>query len=91
LRLRYRRIMAAESKPLLHPEILRQYVWWFSLPKRVAEWQPRQRFGVLGPGINRERLVLSTSREETKHKSFQGVMLCDRTLPKVYRPATLNV
>src|ERR1017187_3254655 len=33
--------MALESKPLFHPEALRQQVRAFSLPERVGEWQPK--------------------------------------------------
>ena len=33
--------MAAESKPLFHPEVLRQQVRAFNLPERVADWQPK--------------------------------------------------
>src|ERR1043165_3727952 len=33
--------MAVESKPLFHPEVLRQQVRSFNLPGRVAEWQPK--------------------------------------------------
>jgi len=33
--------MALESKPLFHPEVLRQQVRAFNLPERVANWQPR--------------------------------------------------
>ena len=32
--------MALESKPLFHPEVIRQQVRAFSLPERVADWQP---------------------------------------------------
>jgi hypothetical protein len=34
------RQMALESKPLFHPEVLRQQVRSFNLPERVADWQP---------------------------------------------------
>src|ERR1019366_2584781 len=33
--------MALESKPLFHPEFLRQQVRAFSLPERTGEWQPK--------------------------------------------------
>jgi hypothetical protein len=33
--------MALESKPLFHPEVIRQQVRAFSLPERVAESQPK--------------------------------------------------
>ena len=33
--------MAVESKPLFHPEVLRQWVWAFNLPERVGDWQPK--------------------------------------------------
>jgi hypothetical protein len=33
--------MALESKPIFQPEVLRQQVPTFSLPERVAEWQPK--------------------------------------------------
>jgi hypothetical protein len=33
--------MAVESKPLFHPEVLRQQVRAFNLPERVADWQPK--------------------------------------------------
>ena len=33
--------MALESKPLFHPEVLRQQVRAFSLPERVADSQPK--------------------------------------------------
>src|SRR5438445_13897870 len=33
--------MAVESKPLFHPEVIRQQVRSFSLPERVAEWLPK--------------------------------------------------
>ena len=33
--------MALESKPLFHPELLRQQVRAFNLPERVADWQPK--------------------------------------------------
>jgi hypothetical protein len=35
------RQMALESKPLFHPEVLRQQVRAFVLPERVAGWQPK--------------------------------------------------
>src|ERR1035441_9825373 len=33
--------MALESKPLFHPEVLRQQVRTFSLPERMGDWQPK--------------------------------------------------
>src|ERR1035441_2289830 len=33
--------MALESKPLFHPEVIRQQVRAFSLPERVGDWQPK--------------------------------------------------
>jgi hypothetical protein len=33
--------MAVESKPLFHPEVLRQQVRSFNLPERVGDWQPK--------------------------------------------------
>ena len=33
--------MAVESKPLFHPEVLRQQVRAFSLPEHVPAWQPK--------------------------------------------------
>jgi hypothetical protein len=33
--------MALESKPLLHPEVIRQQVRSFNLPERVGDWQPK--------------------------------------------------
>ena len=33
--------MALESKPLFHPEVLRQQVRAFTLPERVVGWQPK--------------------------------------------------
>jgi hypothetical protein len=33
--------MALESKPLFHPEVLRQQVRTFSLPERVGDCQPK--------------------------------------------------
>jgi hypothetical protein len=33
--------MALESKPLFHPEVIRQQVRAFSLPEGVADWQPK--------------------------------------------------
>jgi hypothetical protein len=33
--------MALESKPLFHPEVLRQQVRAFNLPERVEDWQPK--------------------------------------------------
>jgi hypothetical protein len=33
--------MALESKPLFHPEVIRQQVRAFSLPERVEDWQPK--------------------------------------------------
>jgi len=33
--------MALESKPLFHPEVLRQHVRAFNLPQDVADWQPK--------------------------------------------------
>ena len=33
--------MALESKPLFHPEVIRQQVRSFNLPVPVAEWQPK--------------------------------------------------
>jgi hypothetical protein len=35
--------MAVESKPLFHPEVMRQQVRAFILPERVAAWQPKLR------------------------------------------------
>ena len=40
--------MAVESKPLFHPEVLRQQVRSFDLPERMAAWQPKlQHWGEL--------------------------------------------
>jgi hypothetical protein len=33
--------MAVESKPLFHPEVIRQHVRGFGLPESVADWQPK--------------------------------------------------
>jgi hypothetical protein len=33
--------MALESKPLFHPEVIRQQVRAFTLPERVGDWQPK--------------------------------------------------
>ncbi len=33
--------MAVESKPLFHPEVLRQQVRTFLLPEQTAAWQPK--------------------------------------------------
>src|ERR1035437_438417 len=33
--------MALESKPLFHPEVIRQQVRAFSLPERAGDWQPK--------------------------------------------------
>jgi hypothetical protein len=33
--------MAVESKPLFHPEVLRQQVRSFNLPEQTATWQPK--------------------------------------------------
>ena len=33
--------MALESKPLFHPEVIRQQVRAFNLPERAGEWQPK--------------------------------------------------
>ena len=33
--------MALESKPLLHPEVIRQQVRSFVLPERAKDWQPK--------------------------------------------------
>jgi hypothetical protein len=33
--------MALESKPLFHPEVLRQQVRSFNLPDQAAAWQPK--------------------------------------------------
>ena len=33
--------MALESKPLYHPEVIRQQVRAFNLPERVANWQSK--------------------------------------------------
>ncbi len=33
--------MAVESKPLFHPEVLRQQVRSFNLPDQTAVWQPK--------------------------------------------------
>ena len=33
--------MAIESKPLFHPEVLRQQVRSFNLPDQTAAWQPK--------------------------------------------------
>ena len=33
--------MALESKPLFHPEVLRQQVRSFYLPEQTAAWQPK--------------------------------------------------
>jgi hypothetical protein len=33
--------MALESKPLFHPEVIRQQVKSFTLPERVGDWQPK--------------------------------------------------
>ena len=35
------RQMAVESKPLFHPEVLRQQVRSFNLPEQTAVWQPK--------------------------------------------------
>jgi hypothetical protein len=33
--------MAVESKPLFHPEVLRQQVRSFNLPEQTVVWQPK--------------------------------------------------
>ena len=33
--------MALESKPLFHPDVIRQQVKSFTLPERVGAWQPK--------------------------------------------------
>ena len=33
--------MALESKPLFHPEVIRQQVRAFNLPERAGDWQPK--------------------------------------------------
>jgi hypothetical protein len=33
--------MAVESKPLFHPEVLRQQVRSFNLPEQTCAWQPK--------------------------------------------------
>src|SRR5882672_7543335 len=33
--------MAVESKPLFHPEVIRQQVRSFNLPESVENWQPK--------------------------------------------------
>ena len=33
--------MALESKPLFHPEVIRQQVRSVNLPERVGDWQPK--------------------------------------------------
>jgi hypothetical protein len=33
--------MALESKPLFHPEVIRQQVRAFNLPERMGDWQPK--------------------------------------------------
>ena len=33
--------MALESKPLFHPEVIRQQVRSFTLPECAADWQPK--------------------------------------------------
>jgi hypothetical protein len=33
--------MALESKPLFHPEVIRQQSRAFNLPERVEDWQPK--------------------------------------------------
>jgi hypothetical protein len=33
--------MALESKPLFHPEVIRQQVRSFNLPERLGDWQPK--------------------------------------------------
>ena len=33
--------MAVESKPLFHPEVMRQQVRAFSVPEHVPAWQPK--------------------------------------------------
>jgi hypothetical protein len=35
--------MAVESKPLFHPEVLRQQVLAFSLPEQAGDWQHKLR------------------------------------------------
>ena len=35
------RQMALESKPLFHPEVLRQQVRAFNLPEQTGAWQPK--------------------------------------------------
>jgi hypothetical protein len=35
------RQMAVESKPLFHPEVMRQQVRSFNLPEHVPAWQPK--------------------------------------------------
>jgi hypothetical protein len=34
-------VMAVESKPLFHPEVMRQQVRAFNLSEQVADWQPK--------------------------------------------------
>ena len=45
--------MALESKPLFHPEVLRQQVRSFNLPDQTAAWQPKLQHwaGLIASGL----------------------------------------
>ena len=50
--------MALESKPLFHPEVIRQQVRAFNLPERVEDWQPKLQHwaGLIASGRANDRL-----------------------------------
>ena len=44
--------MAVESKPLFHPEVIRQQVRAFNLPERAGDWAPKLQYwaGLIASG-----------------------------------------
>ena len=63
------RQMAVESKPLFHPEVLRQQVRSFNLPERTGAWQPKLR--------HRADLITSCRADEFKETALLPDFLTD--------------
>ena len=61
--------MAVESKPLFHPEVLRQQVRSFNLPERTGAWQPKLR--------HRADLITSCRADEFKETALLPDFLTD--------------
>jgi len=66
--------MALESKPLFHPEVLRQQVRAFNLPERVGDWQPKlQHWASIYDKFNSARTIEILDGHQTRMVPLRGI------------------